>query len=727
MDDVNINEIYLYEENVIADGDEWIKFNWIKQSDDNETLHQSLDVQKEDSNIETAEINNDDNKVLCINTEAEDISDGISVITESDTDTVNTNILQICQFNGNTYRLLRILETQMNKQANIRNVLMACVIGIIIGFVLNHSFIDSKACPNLNEVNNESLKTVGHNIVNTLKGLTEVKTMLNEIKAHIAVDKKIMEYFIRQFSKKDAANKISNKPIITSESFNFDPYSLDQVSQLQVSLHVLSSLAFIYDNNNSSLKNEINETLDIVNSTKAFYENLILFNNNIQNDYNSFTLKILQRDSNKIHITSKLLLSNLIEKMSKITLNVYNKYTKERHKLIKKLCDLKSVLPDDEFLKQLTKNNQFFQNYDKSCFSNYSSKKLNTKTFGKKNTKKEYIKEQIRKADNTIIQVKYDKENSQKIYDGDKKGSLKSKKTKRLNEHNYTITNDKIHNTSQLLPSESIKKKSEMINKNICTKYEAILKWIKNKRHKDSSEFLEQSIKDSEENNRKSVNWCTRENDYLQSIEIQKDNEIPKNNFDNTLIQLWKDMCPLSINSCPRFNINVPTLPTTSSCKTENCIINSNNKHDANSKKSVSDYESSTKILFRKSRPKQKDYTKSSSSTKKVFNNDDNKNIKKKKKILPQNKIKNYMSETDNYYKSKQSLFNTRVTNHDKQDYINTNWQSNNKRFHTRKKQRQRNTSDWYFQRAYYRRKARKHAEDIYHEWNTKQFWKMDL
>lgn len=114
--------------------------------------------------------------------------------------------------------------------------------------------------------------------------------MLNEIKIHTAVDKKIMEHFREQFSKIDAVNKMSNKPTTTSESFNFDPYSLNQVSQLQMSLHVLSSLAFIYDNN-SSLKNEINETLDIVNSTKVFYENLILFNNNTQNEYNSFALK----------------------------------------------------------------------------------------------------------------------------------------------------------------------------------------------------------------------------------------------------------------------------------------------------------------------------------------------------------------------------------------------------------------------------------------------------
>lgn len=114
--------------------------------------------------------------------------------------------------------------------------------------------------------------------------------MLNEIKARTAVDKKIMEHFVGQLSKIDSANKLSDKPTVRSESFNFDQYSLDQVSQLQMSLHILSSLAFIYDNN-SSLKNEISETLDIVNSTKSFYKNLILFNNNTQNKYNSLALK----------------------------------------------------------------------------------------------------------------------------------------------------------------------------------------------------------------------------------------------------------------------------------------------------------------------------------------------------------------------------------------------------------------------------------------------------
>lgn len=105
-----------------------------------------------------------------------------------------------------------------------------------------------------------------------------------------------------------------------------------------------------------------------------------------------------------------------------------------------------------------------------------------------------------------------------------------------------------------------------MLNKDICTNKYNVAKhrWIKNKCHKDSSEFLERSTENNEENNRESINLCARENDYLQSIEIQKD-DVSKDNFDNILIQSWKDMCPLSTNSCPKFNIDVPTLPTTSS------------------------------------------------------------------------------------------------------------------------------------------------------------------
>ncbi|EFN63555.1 hypothetical protein EAG_01007 [Camponotus floridanus] len=119
--------------------------------------------------------------------------------------------------------------------------------------------------------------------------LFPVNTTLNEIKARTAVDKKIMEHFVELLFKEDSANITNNKPSITAESFNFDPHSLDQVSQLQVSLHVLSSLALIHDKN-SSLKNEINEILDIVNGTNAFHENLLLFNNT-QNEYNSLALK----------------------------------------------------------------------------------------------------------------------------------------------------------------------------------------------------------------------------------------------------------------------------------------------------------------------------------------------------------------------------------------------------------------------------------------------------
>lgn len=123
--------------------------------------------------------------------------------------------------------------------------------------------------------------------------------------------------------------------------------------------------------------------------------------------------------------------------MNDLTLSVRYKYTKQRHKLIKKLCDLKNILPDDELLKQLTENNKLFKNYDKSCSSNYLSKKFNPKTFGKRNTKinkNRSGKEQIKEVDNTV-HTKYDKEKSQKINDG--QNSLSNEKVK--NEH-YTLT-----------------------------------------------------------------------------------------------------------------------------------------------------------------------------------------------------------------------------------------------------------------------------------------------
>lgn len=115
--------------------------------------------------------------------------------------------------------------------------------------------------------------------------------MLNEIKAHIPVDKKITkqnyEFLAQFFEITDFSNNTRNKPIITKEFFNSTPRSLDQ---LQESLHVLSSLASIYSNN-SSLKNEINKTLDIINNTKIFYDTLILLTNNTQDEFNPVILK----------------------------------------------------------------------------------------------------------------------------------------------------------------------------------------------------------------------------------------------------------------------------------------------------------------------------------------------------------------------------------------------------------------------------------------------------
>lgn len=101
--------------------------------------------------------------------------------------------------------------------------------------------------------------------------------------------------------------------------------------------------------------------------------------------------------------------------------------------------------------------------------------------------------------------------------------------------------------------------------KHICTKYNENRHniWLKNKHHKDGNKFSEQSTEDSEENDKELMNRFIKENDYLNRI--QKD--MSKDKFDNILIQLLEDVCPLSSNSCPRFN-NVddePIIPTSSS------------------------------------------------------------------------------------------------------------------------------------------------------------------
>lgn len=137
----------------------------------------------------------------------------------------------------------------------------------------------------------------------------------------------------------------------------------------------------------------------------------------------------MRHNSDKMDTTSKLLLSNLIEKVSKVTSKIYDKYAKERYKLNKKLCHLKSILPDDKLLKQLTENNQLFKDYHKSCFSNYTSKNLDGKTITKENTK---IKEIIKTDD--MVYPKYDKKNSHVIHNNNRENVLKKNKGQNLDE-----------------------------------------------------------------------------------------------------------------------------------------------------------------------------------------------------------------------------------------------------------------------------------------------------
>lgn len=74
-----------------------------------------------DSDNEAVQTKDYDSKELFTNTDSEDISDGISVITESDTDAVNTNLLQICQFNHKLHKSLQMPEEQVSRHRYYNN------------------------------------------------------------------------------------------------------------------------------------------------------------------------------------------------------------------------------------------------------------------------------------------------------------------------------------------------------------------------------------------------------------------------------------------------------------------------------------------------------------------------------------------------------------------------------------------------------------------------------
>ncbi|XP_011868868.1 PREDICTED: uncharacterized protein LOC105562544 isoform X2 [Vollenhovia emeryi] len=691
MDDVNINNIYLGIEEMELDGEEkeWVKLSWIYCRSDDDGNSQSSEVPRmndntDDSDNEMADMKDCDT-VLFTSAESEDISDGISVITESDTDAVNTSLFQVCQLEPP-----QMLEVQMSGQKDIWNILIACVLGIIIGLTLSNFFTIPESRPVSSGVDAESLRIASHDIVNTCKELADVKAMLNEIKAHIPADRKIREKFLAKFSEiTDSSDKTSSEPIvITKEFFNSTSHSLDQ---LQGSLHVLLSLTFIRDNN-SSLKHKITKTLDIVNNTKVFYDTLTLLTNSTQDEFNA--LNFLQHDNDKMYNTSKLLLSNLEEKVSKATAKVYNKYAKERHRLNKKLCHLKSTLPDDKLLKQLTESNELFKDYDKSCFLNYTSKTVDDKA-RKGNTK---IKEQIIKTD-TVSHPKYDKRNNHKIHGDDKEDSLKNEKNEKQNVDKSTAkflrNSRKIRDSSELFVSEIV----ENIG-NFKHQLSKTLNHLTNILHND--ERFKQLIHGVKRDNKESVKYRKGKDSSLLS------NIMSKNSFDDILMQL-KNTFLLSTDYS-KFNINTSTFDLTKE-KTKN--DKESQKEHTNSKKTV-DHENSAKVLSaeKERRPREKDYFKSNGSTEKIVNYKAN---YEGKNISFQNKINNHVLDiADNYHKSKHSSPDGCTTKQDNQHYTNTDRGSD--RSYEYKKQWHLDDSDWYFRRAHSRRNARRHAERLYQQ-----------
>ncbi|XP_012222644.1 asparagine-rich protein-like isoform X2 [Linepithema humile] len=561
------------------------------------------------------------------NFDGSDGSDSISVITESDIDS-NNRISQVndsFQINSTFQDSSKLLRLERQRSARReKQCLIACALGLlcVIGSLFYPPFIVPEAFEDSNGIDKESFKMTTYNVDNIYKELPQVKAVLNEMRALISDDTKNRNNFLVQLSEIiDSSNKMNKKPIMAvKESFNSNSYPLDQ---LQVSLHVLSSLVFIDDN--IPLKNEMSKTLDTVNNTKAFYETLVSFNNNTQN--NSTVLEFLQSGNDIIRIASEQLFSDLVEKIVKVMLNVHKKYANVGQKLSKKLCHLKNILPDNELLKQLTENNQFFKNYDKSC-SNHDSKKLNNK--GSKTEGANNPKQQIREADDTILHMKH-KKNVQKIYNN-RENSLNNNRNGTQSINNSTTAN-----------SKKIKLNVDNNYNKIREKLYEVLSYLEDIRSDPSK--LEQLTKNCGEN-KKSINRCEGKNDCVQS-----------------------DTCPFfELNKSLEFDNDIITSNTVPDHATKSYNVYANSKHKVNSTKTVLDHGNSSNILAKeKSRSKQENDFKSKHSTKKPFNN---KNAYKREDVSPQNKMKNHIpKDTFNHHESKQSSFNKRTIKQDDEPY----------------------------------------------------------
>lgn len=130
-------------------------------------------------------------------------------------------------------------------------------------------------------------------------------------------------------------------------------------------------------------------------------------------------IRFLQDVSHNIHHASQLLLYDLAEKVNKITLNVYNKFNKIKHKLNKKFCNLRNTLLDtNKFLKRLTEHCQLIKDYEKSCYLNSKPSKINSKITTESNSKiNRKPKKQAKKDsyDDSLLYMAYDNNDIWKI------------------------------------------------------------------------------------------------------------------------------------------------------------------------------------------------------------------------------------------------------------------------------------------------------------------------
>ncbi|XP_023289631.1 probable DNA repair protein RAD50 isoform X2 [Orussus abietinus] len=670
---------------------------------------------------------------------AED-SDGVSVITESDTE----NVIVTKRVKDKTDRkskpcnaLRKLINTYEKTPLQVRAVisfLAACSLAAIVGLGAGHILNMDSKCTVSSAVDLESLKVESNALIDQVKELSEVKGVLNEIKESILQVTSLSEKHLHEEKIEDIIKIFKNaeKHQKRSSDLTIDP-DIIILEQLQICLDtVCSVIKGIEGSSNSEAVNckPPSVLLDLMAFKRTLNEVTAKFSDN----ENPAELRFLRDAEDKVRNICRLLLADLSETFNKLTMRVQQKLNNVRRKLNKRLCLLRDTMSNNNLLVSLSGNNSFLMSCDlilKKTYTNIDhlksvkdlEKQQNQKT--KRTPKDKSMKHSCAVltpsgnahsiSDNSIPDITYpSNENiSKKKYRTKKNRNEKSNDDIPSNKFRYNINgkDDVKTGAVNVLPFDQnlLSNKVDLYTKSK-TSYPKKLDGIKEETCDTEIQTKKYTAK---ENAEKDI--CSKE-DKLCSGKVKTGKE---EHVHNILVETKHNVSPSDSDVNVHAINNVKSVITGSNEHSEITLKNDNTQHkkDTQTRNALPEHEKEHEkecpmVLGNNSKmsTKKQEYEKSEffDSVKDAANNskDLNKNSLKRKNHEKSKKYPEQKNEIK--YKREKSQNNL-------ENLLNYNWQIQRSRSREKFRERDR-ASEWYFNRANARQNIR---ENIKHDENT--------